>query len=244
MDKECIELCNALNQIDGIKTTGSCSGHGVNDYWIAFQIESYSNFWKLYQLACVNGIDWEIMPSDFNNDLIVPKHFILKSKYKGSEVFNKAQELSREITKIFNRVNIIMDAIHQSTKVLLNGKYVDIDNEMVEVIKELNRLGYETSGCCIGTEDYAWINIQETDENKMVELMEILQGTEYILSKSLYFKDGNIYVQYRLETPNYPDNHNNIKSIKTVNDWANKLKKIKKLQYKKYNYLTLDSLFG
>lgn len=135
-----------------------------------------------------------------------------------------------------------MSAIHKSTKVLLNGKYVDIDNEMVDVIIELNRLGYKTSGCCIGTEDGAWINIQETDENKMIALMEILQGTDYILSKSLYFKKGNIYVQYYLTTPNYDGNYNNIKSIKIVNEWTNRLKNVKEIKYKNYIYYTNDSL--
>jgi hypothetical protein len=34
MDKECIVLCDALNEIDGIATTESCCGHGERPYHI------------------------------------------------------------------------------------------------------------------------------------------------------------------------------------------------------------------
>lgn len=34
MDAECIDLCNALNEVDGITTTESCCGHYINAYHI------------------------------------------------------------------------------------------------------------------------------------------------------------------------------------------------------------------
>lgn len=34
MDRECIELCEALNQIEGIRTVESCCGHGKSAYCI------------------------------------------------------------------------------------------------------------------------------------------------------------------------------------------------------------------
>ncbi len=40
MDKECIELCNALNSIDGIETFESCCGHVKQPYRIWFKAET------------------------------------------------------------------------------------------------------------------------------------------------------------------------------------------------------------
>jgi hypothetical protein len=37
MDKECVDLCNALNQLPGIYTIESCCGHGERPYHIWFK---------------------------------------------------------------------------------------------------------------------------------------------------------------------------------------------------------------
>ena len=44
MDKECIELCNALNYLEGIETYESCCGHGVNFYSIFFKADCKNNY--------------------------------------------------------------------------------------------------------------------------------------------------------------------------------------------------------
>lgn len=36
MDKECINLCRALNRLEGITTIDSCCGHGKHNYHIFF----------------------------------------------------------------------------------------------------------------------------------------------------------------------------------------------------------------
>ena len=41
---------------------------------------------------------------------------------------------------------------HLSTTILLNGKAVEIDNELVPVIKELNKVGLKTTQCCQSAE--------------------------------------------------------------------------------------------
>jgi hypothetical protein len=40
MDAECVALCDALNHLDGIRTTESCCGHGERPYWICFVADS------------------------------------------------------------------------------------------------------------------------------------------------------------------------------------------------------------
>ncbi|MBR4404932.1 MAG: hypothetical protein IKW84_08990 [Bacteroidaceae bacterium] len=43
MDKECIEVCNALNKLPGVETTESCCGHCKNPYRIWFKsVNTYS----------------------------------------------------------------------------------------------------------------------------------------------------------------------------------------------------------
>jgi hypothetical protein len=39
-DKDCIDLCKALNRIPGIMTTESCCGHGKTEYHIFLQAKS------------------------------------------------------------------------------------------------------------------------------------------------------------------------------------------------------------
>ena len=34
IDPECADLCNALNELPGVRTWMSCSGHGKRRYWI------------------------------------------------------------------------------------------------------------------------------------------------------------------------------------------------------------------
>lgn len=47
MDQECIELCKALNKFHGIKTNGSCCGHGKYAYSIQFLFSSKKALAKL-----------------------------------------------------------------------------------------------------------------------------------------------------------------------------------------------------
>lgn len=99
MDKECIKLCDTINEIDGIKTIGSCCGHDINDFWIAFKVENYNKFLQLFQLACLNGFNWEMIPSDFNIGLDIPKYFILNCKYKGEKAYGESHILAEKIHK-------------------------------------------------------------------------------------------------------------------------------------------------
>ena len=97
MDQECIELCDTINRINGLKTIGSCSGHELNDFWIAFEVENYNKFLQLFSLACMNGFNWEMMPSDFNLNLDVPEFFVLGCKYKGERAYLESNKLSKKI---------------------------------------------------------------------------------------------------------------------------------------------------
>jgi len=40
IDKECIALCDALNDLLGVRTTESCCGHGDRLFHVWFEVDS------------------------------------------------------------------------------------------------------------------------------------------------------------------------------------------------------------
>jgi len=135
---------------------------------------------------------------------------------------------------------------HQQVNIQINYQSISVDKDLVNIIIRLNDLGYKTSGCCIGiaTEDEAWINIQETNENKIIKLMNILDGCSYVLEKSLYKRNkdiGIIYVQYVLKTP---ECSSNTEKFKYINEWENALKNNASVNFiKNIQYRVMETLF-
>lgn len=63
VDKECIDLCNALNCIPDITTVESCCGHGTEPYRIWFDTENLETLPHLLYWfdGCHSGFyDWKI----------------------------------------------------------------------------------------------------------------------------------------------------------------------------------------
>lgn len=133
---------------------------------------------------------------------------------------------------------------HQQVSIKVNFKCISVDKDLANIIARLNDLGYKTSGCCIGvtTEDEAWICIQEANEDKIVELMNMLNECSYVLEKSLYKKNKDIaiiYVQYVLKTPKYSLYGD---KLKYIHEWENALNSnisfVRDVQYR-----TMEVLF-
>lgn len=76
MDKECIVLCRAMNNLQGITTTESCCGHGKEPFQIWFKVDKLSDLPKLlfHFDACHCGFDgWFV---DVMTDCgMAPVHF-------------------------------------------------------------------------------------------------------------------------------------------------------------------------
>ena len=88
MDKEVINLCNAINSLPGIETTGSCCGHEKSVFRIYFQVTSLPQ--GLFFLARCCDLryfkhEWkiEVEVSDAMRDNILPTTFWLHSINKG-----------------------------------------------------------------------------------------------------------------------------------------------------------------
>ena len=63
MDKECIEVCNLLNQYPNVETYESCCGHLKEPYMIFFKCTDFISLAKLYRCVSPNYTmgDFEIL---------------------------------------------------------------------------------------------------------------------------------------------------------------------------------------
>jgi hypothetical protein len=62
MDAECVDLCNALNTLPGIKTVKSCCGHGTSPFavWFRCSTNGFVDTRGLFFAArCVNARHWK-----------------------------------------------------------------------------------------------------------------------------------------------------------------------------------------
>lgn len=138
--------------------------------------------------------------------------------------------------------------IHKQKNIQIDNHIISVDEELADVILKLNELGYKTSGCCIGDKrknNALWINIQETNESKIAELMNMLNECGYCMEKDLYKKNGSntIYVQYILKSPEI----SLIDRKKIIKEWLltlNKITEINIYTYKILQYKTIRELFS
>lgn len=102
MDPECIKLCAAMNRLPGIRTTGSCCGHGERPYMIFFDADfskrglltlsrlmshNYYGFWMHFRVVLGHqDVDPQVC-------------FVLEGR-PGSATFVMADELAKEINDL------------------------------------------------------------------------------------------------------------------------------------------------
>jgi hypothetical protein len=105
MDKDCIELCDTLNSLNGIRTFESCCGHLKNKYLIFMYV---NNFYSLSILARAfdrrysNG-KWklEIITNDTENEPFLTFSVLL---YR-TEIFISQQEMEEELKQVIDNIN-------------------------------------------------------------------------------------------------------------------------------------------
>ena len=81
IDKEIVELCRALNSIDGVETVESCCGHGERECHIWLTIRDIQTLNKLCFHCFNREYFWELITdvADPHRDWKM-LHFLLKSK--------------------------------------------------------------------------------------------------------------------------------------------------------------------
>jgi len=99
MENECIRLCDAINEIPGLKTENSCRGHGVKPFTIYFRADVHllNNLPILlyYCDACHVGFTWDVLV--LTDCAMSPVKFLLKSRSKGEQAYEEANIIAKEI---------------------------------------------------------------------------------------------------------------------------------------------------
>jgi len=104
MDKEVVELCRALNSIDGVSTTESCCGHGEATFRVWFEVKDIKTLNLIMWAGCHRWWDWydgwdilvDCADPYRDSDLI---GLLLVSHNIGTEAYEKADNLARGIDK-------------------------------------------------------------------------------------------------------------------------------------------------
>lgn len=111
MDSECITLCDALNSVKGITTSGSCCGHDSCPFYIFFRVTLMKGLF--FVTRCVDkrywkhGHEWTIDLSvgDTIVDDVLPTAFRLQSEKVGEEARQQALDLVENMNNHLNHIN-------------------------------------------------------------------------------------------------------------------------------------------
>ena len=101
MDKECIELCEKLNTLEGVETSGSCCGHLRERYMIFFYCNNFVTLGKLFRCVNRNYSDgkWELLVdgSDHHPSYL----FWLRSK----KPFKSYKSMEKSIKRLIENID-------------------------------------------------------------------------------------------------------------------------------------------
>lgn len=106
IEPEVKKICELLNQIDGIETYSSCSGHGIIPPWVDFYIKNVDSFYDLLDFLKDND-----QPSNTkkHNDVESKHRFIIGVEGRGTchleslEINSKFEDLCRILKKYIMR---------------------------------------------------------------------------------------------------------------------------------------------
>lgn len=103
VDIPCISLCDAINSMEGLKTSWSCCGHGDREFMVFIQPEHPDKLAPLlYLLTRMQGWKqsrrWTIQLVARTPDSKVA--FLLSSESRGQEAFYEADAIARNIPKL------------------------------------------------------------------------------------------------------------------------------------------------
>lgn len=109
MDRECLEVCDAINLVDGLETKESCCGHGNTKFYVFFSFDT-ANARCAYPVLRANdprygGPNWSILAS--STDL--PEscfELALESHHKGEQAYKQAKIIADNIKDILNDTTV------------------------------------------------------------------------------------------------------------------------------------------
>lgn len=97
IDKECIDLCAAINDIPGLRTVESCCGHGERTYKIWFKAETLEWLPSLLYFcdSCHVGFNWKCLAT--TDCGMSPVTFLLESESKGQKAYEESKIISKHV---------------------------------------------------------------------------------------------------------------------------------------------------
>lgn len=111
MDEECISLCDAMNAVNGIVTSESCSGHGREGLQVWFKTTSFKGLF--FVTRCIDKRyfkhDWNYTVSvgDMIIDGILPISFLISSNSVGEAAYKEAEDLAINMSFHLNHKNFM-----------------------------------------------------------------------------------------------------------------------------------------
>lgn len=97
LDPECLQLCTALNGIEGIRTIESCCGHGKGPFKIWFlprDLEALPELLYWFSACHCGFYDWQIVVS--TDCVMSDASFCIKGP-KGEEAYKEANKIAKLI---------------------------------------------------------------------------------------------------------------------------------------------------
>jgi len=115
MDKDVIPLCNAINALPGVKTIGSCCGHGEHEFRIWFMVEKRQDG-LFFLTRCADRRYWkyghlwkiELSVGDLFEKKQLPIYYELHSgSIFGKRAYEQAESLVENMNYHLNHVNFM-----------------------------------------------------------------------------------------------------------------------------------------
>ena len=98
IDPEVIDLCNALNNIVGVRTYESCCGHGKEPFRVWFRVKSLKPLPKIAYWCnpchCSAGM-WQLIAT--TDCAMSPIRFRIESKDVGEVAYRQAADMAQRI---------------------------------------------------------------------------------------------------------------------------------------------------
>lgn len=97
IDLECIDLCNAINTLEGLTTIDSCCGHGDREFSVFFIADSLNALPTLLYHCdpCHVGFQWDCFVR--TDCAMSPVTFKLRSRSVGDIAFQEANIIAEQI---------------------------------------------------------------------------------------------------------------------------------------------------
>ncbi len=98
MDIECIAICDAVNQIPGLRTVESCCGHGKDKFRVFFDVDDLSALPRLLYYCYFRhiGFRWNCFVETFDKEKV---NFYIESESIGEKAYFESKKIAHALLK-------------------------------------------------------------------------------------------------------------------------------------------------